>query len=260
MRNLLCANFHRMRKSRTFWVCMALMMFYGLRMVYSLRDNSGTIDSPTFLFFTDVWFLLAAWYSSFISGEYGDGAVRNKLMVGAVRPDIYFANLITCIAAGLLMCAVFIIPNWTLTYFFFRHTSAVHYVSSAGEVTACLLAGALVIVSYSTIFSMVGMNIQHKAAGPVAVILTACVIYLNGLICDTELTLYRQAPERFSYSGFKLAYLRFFAEWLPGGQGRYYVTHTGNSGKAPMLAACSLAVIAASSGIGLLLFRRKDLK
>ncbi len=260
MRNLLCANFHRVWKSRIFWVCMALMLFYGLRVVYSLRDGAGTLDGPTFLFLTQVWFLLAAWYSSFLSGEYGDGAIRNKLAVGAVRPAIYFADLLTCITVGLLLCAAFILPNWTLTYLFFGHTPRVHYVCPPGQIALCLLAGVLVIVSFSAIFSMVGMNIQHKAAGPVAVIMTACVIYLNGLVCSTELELYRQAPERFNYSVFRLAYDQFFAEWLPGGQARYYAMHVGGSGMAPVLAAYSLAVILVSTAAGLFLFRRKDLK
>ncbi len=75
-----------------------------------------------------------------------------------------------------------------------------------------------------------------------------------------ELALYCQAPEPLKYSRLRLAYDRFFAEWLPGGQGRYYVMHAGSSGKAPVLAAYSLIVIAASTAAGLFLFRRKDLK
>lgn len=263
MRNLLHANFHRVWKSRIFWGCMALMLLYGLRLVYSLQEalqEGWTQDHPAFLFFTQVWFLLAAWYSSFLSGEYSDGAVRNKLVVGAVRPAIYFADLVTCIAVGLMLCAAFILPNWTLTSFFFGHSDAVNYIHSPGQTAVDLLAGALVIVSYSAIFSAVGMNIQHRAAGPVVVILTACVLYLNGLVCDMELALYCQAPEPLKYSRLRLAYDRFFAEWLPGGQGRYYVMHAGSSGKAPVLAAYSLIVIAASTAAGLLLFRRKDLK
>lgn len=62
------------------------------------------------------------------------------------------------------------------------------------------------------------------------------------------------------FYGLRLAYDRFFAEWLPGGQGRYYAIHAGSDGMAPMLAAYSLAVIIASTAIGLFLFRRKDLK
>ena len=260
MRNLLCANFQRVWKSKIFWISMALMLFYGLRLVYSLRDGAGTMDSPTFLFHTNVWFLLAAWYSSFLSGEYGDGAIRSKLAVGTVRPAIYFADLLTCIAVGLLLCVAFIVPNWTLTYLFFRHSGSIHYVCPPGQVALCLLAGVLVIVSYSAIFSAVGMNIQHTAAGPVAVILTACVIYLNGMVCGTELALYYQASVPPDYSKLRLAYDHFFAEWLPGGQGRYYAMNVGGTEKAPVLAVYSLAVIIISTAAGLLLFRRKDLR
>ena len=260
MRNLLHANFMRLRKSRTFWACMALMAFHGLRLVYHLREGDGTMDSPTFQFFTDVGILLAVYYAAFVSGEYGDGIIRNKLTVGMTRPAIYFSNLISCIAAGLLMCAAFIIPNWTLTYIFFGQSRRVNYIRTPGQLMLSLLASAVVIVSYSALFSMLGMNIQHKAAGPVAVVSAASVLYLNGMVCGTELALYQQSPERYQYSGLRLVYDHLFAEWLPGGQARIYGPNVGCPPRALELMAYSLVVIVVSTGVGLLLFRRKDLK
>lgn len=260
MRNLLRANFMRLWKSRTFWGCMALMAFYGFRVVYHLREGDGTLDSPSFLFFTDVGILLAVYYAAFVSGEYGDGIIRNKLMVGMTRPAIYFANLISCITAGLLMCVAFIIPNWTLTYIFFGQIRRVHYIRTPSQLVLSLLASAVVIVSYSALFSMLGMNIQHKAAGPVAVVAAASALYLNGMQCGTELALYQQAPERYHYSNLRLVYDHLFAEWLPGGQARIYGQNVGCPSRALELMAYSFVVIAVSTGIGLLLFRRKDLK
>ena len=260
MRNLLYANFMRLWKSRTFWACMALMAFFGLRVFYFLTKEEGILDSPSFLFLTDVSILLSVYYSSFISGEYGDGIIRNKLMVGAVRPAVYFANLISCIAAGFLMCAAFILPNWVLTYLFFGQSEWVDYIYTPGQVMLSLLASTAVIVSYSAIFSMIGMNIQHKAAGPVAVVFAAAALYLNGMICETELAFYQQDPERFHYSKTRLAYYHLFGEWLPGGQVRLLSSHAGNPYRALELVMYSLIIIAASTGAGLLLFRRRDLK
>ena len=67
------------------------------------------IDGQLFTFAMFIGIVLSTFCGLFLGIEYGDGTIRNKVVVGHKRSSIYLANLITCIAAGLAMCAAFML-------------------------------------------------------------------------------------------------------------------------------------------------------
>ena len=107
MRNVLSANFLRLKHSRILWLCLAYMLYDGLRLFYSASQaaaGTGARMAPSFQFFWLGGIVFAVYCSFFISGEYGEGGVRRKMAAGAPRPAVYLANLTSCTLASLLMC------------------------------------------------------------------------------------------------------------------------------------------------------------
>lgn len=261
MRNVLSANFLRLRHSRILWLCTAYMLCDGLRLFYGASQMAGTTRwAPSFQFLWLGGIVFAVYCSFFVSGEYAEGGVRRKVVSGAPRPAVYLANWLSCTAACLLICAFYIIPNWALEYLLVGPAGGLEYIRTPGQTALFLLECVVVILSYTAIFTMIGMNIQHKTGGPIAVLLAAAgLIYLGHSSRDT-LLLHFQSPESWPLSPLAMLRCRLFAEWLPGGQAIHCIHLDMNWWSPQGMILRGLAVIAAATAIGLALFRRKDLK
>ena len=116
MNKLLSANFMRLKKSKIFWCCMIFMVILALIgpvgqyfQAQKYASFEPMIDGQLFTFAMFIGIVLSTFCGLFLGIEYGDGTIRNKVVVGHKRSSIYLANLITCIAAGLAMCAAFML-------------------------------------------------------------------------------------------------------------------------------------------------------
>lgn len=100
MRNLLAANFHALFKSRVFWITLAATALVSAYVV-SANYNAEVQASENPIYLNDVFFtvyqfigvILAAVTSLIIGVEYSDGTIRNKLVVGHRRSEVYLAAL-----------------------------------------------------------------------------------------------------------------------------------------------------------------------
>ena len=96
MNRLLIANFARIKKNKLFWVLCGVMALMAIVMVVNAVSNRDTqIDGAMCAFAIPVEIAAAIFISIFFGTEYGDGTIRNKLIIGHDRRQIYFANLIT---------------------------------------------------------------------------------------------------------------------------------------------------------------------
>lgn len=120
MRNLLSANFARLRRSRLFWIMEAGVFAWGVLAYYLLKVNTRNgyaFDSGNSYFFNEMTFIgitTACFSGFFIGTEYSDGAMRNKLSVGHSRVKVYLANLITILCAGLAQFAAYTLAAVTV--------------------------------------------------------------------------------------------------------------------------------------------------
>lgn len=263
MRNVLSANLLRLKKSRVLALCMAYMLYDGLRLFYSAAQMAGeghTRDAPSFQFLWLGGIVFAVYCSFFIAGEYAEGGVRRKVVSGAPRPAVYLANLLSCAAACLLISLLYIVPNWTLEYLLVGSAGGLNYIRTPGQTALFLLECVVVILSYNAIFTMIGMNIQHKTGGPIAVLLAAAGLIYFGHSGRDMLLLQRQSPESWPLSPLTTLRCKLFAEWLPGGQAIHCVQLDTDWWAPEGMILRGLAVIALSTAIGIALFQRKDLK
>jgi len=113
MRNLLSANFARLRRSRLFWLMEAGVFAWGVFAYYLLKiniQNGYPFENGNGYFFNEMTFIgitTACFSGFFIGTEYSDGAMRNKLSVGHSRGKVYLANLITILCAGAAQFAAY---------------------------------------------------------------------------------------------------------------------------------------------------------
>ena len=114
MLKLLRANFSRLWKTRAFWAAAAVsaMAGAGIPIKYFLdnRAEGSTLTPDTACFACAVLapILLSVLIPLFLGSDYSDGTLRNKRVAGHTRGRIYLANLITCAAAGAMLCAAYL--------------------------------------------------------------------------------------------------------------------------------------------------------
>lgn len=282
MGNLLSAGFLRLWRSKSFYVTLAIMAAVGVIepiLGYTamldfaaggVMDASISLDSRFFLFPFLSGILLSAFCALFVGAEYSDGAMRNKLAAGHSRGIVYLSNLILCVTTGVLLCLGYIAAVLTVGFPLLGPLRTplpliLWYTFCSMATTSALAA----------LFTLVAMLCQSKAVTAVACITLAYFLLFLGIFLNTRLSEPELFPERQyvedgqivtaaahpnpSYvSGAKRAVYQFLYD-LPGCH-IVQLASTADTGAPPRLPLWSLAVIVLSTGAGILLFRRKDLK
>jgi ABC-2 type transport system permease protein len=276
MSKLLSANFMRLWKNKCFWGGILFMLIIGAvypvmkyvqmkRTEYILHLDSGFFSCAVF-----VSILLSVFCSLFVGTEYSDGTIRNKIIIGHKRMNIYFANLLTNMFVGLMMCAVFFVVYLCIgipLLGFFETNSLV----------VLMFAGIVFVLSFafSSLFTMIAMINSNRAIAAVICILVAFIMLIAGTYINSRL----HEPETYpAYSyvegvvefsekeqknpnyleGTKRKIYQFLYDFLPGGQ----VVQCGSmEAENPyMLPVYSAIVFIIITSTGIVIFRRKDLK
>lgn len=279
MSKLLHSNFSRLWKNKIFWICMGGMLIYAV--VYMLNAGKTPISSATgqvyplehyyFQFLLYVGFFFAVVSSMFLGTDYSDGTMRNKLIVGHTRTNVYLANLIVTFVAGLLiMCVWFIgalvgVP--ALGFFTFTPVNLVGY----------FLFCVLIVAAYSAINTFIAMLSSNKTT----TVLVSLALAFGLLLCASMIYNALEAPETInSMAGISISGVAApVGEAVPnpsyiGGAMRFVfqmllnVLPTGQSVNVAFLKVehpitmilSSIAVTIGMTVLGIVLFRKKDLK
>lgn len=269
---LLRANFSRLWRSASFWTAVSVMFGIGvfeLAVSYPHRGQPGILDNRYMIFVLMSGVVLSAFCSLFVGAEYSDGTIRNKIAVGHSRANLYLADLVTCAAAGVLVCLGYILPMTAagvplMGGFELPLPSILWFTLCAFLMTASLCA----------IFTMAALLNQNKAVVAIICIFLAYFLLFLGIYLNSRLTeqaiipaqeyiengqiLVREAMPNPAYvQGIKRTIFEILYD-LPGCQA---VQLIASSEACPIrLPLVSLGTAAVSTAAGLALFRRKDLK
>ena len=195
MSRLLSADFAKLKKNKFFWLCMAGMAVFALFMkimdYVSMREYSGSVpsfESLLLIYALVIGFLMAAFVSLFVGTEYSDGTIRNKLIIGHTRVSIYLSNLITCFAAGVMMCLAYLIPALAVSALLCRSDS-----TDFRMLLLMILYSFVLTLAFTSLYTLAGMICQNKALTAVITILVICFfsvasIYILSLIHISEPT------------------------------------------------------------------------
>lgn len=293
MRNLLSANFARLRRSRLFWIMEAGVFAWGVLAYYLLKVNTRNgypFENGNSYFFNEMTFIgitTACFSGFFIGTEYSDGAIRNKLSVGHSRVKVYLANLITILCAGIAQFAAYTLAVltagtmlvgdmvWSRLY---RpaETIAISLLSICTSAAVAVLISMVVIDKSKAVLVNAMLSILLLAAGASA---------LKGLM-QPEMTQRMYIPSTGEYkytyednfpedavietvpnpkylSGTERKVYEYISAVLPTSLALSCALDEEESGydRFSGLQVCgTLAAVAVLSGSGILIFRKKDLK
>ncbi len=276
MRKLLKANFSRLRHDRVFWLLAALMVFFGASMAIvnavNIRREGAVwmMDFSLLTYTTLAPILTSVLVALFAGSDYSGGTLRNKLIAGHRRGNIYLANLITCCCAGLLLCFAFVIPQGVLGPLL------------GGQIQSTpmklLMYGALslvLMIAFTALFTLIVMLCQNKSHTVAECILLVFVLIFLGVYITSALnepeylagysytengvTVEEPETKNPNYiSGTKRQVYEFMQDFTPGGQ--MLRISDMDTEKPAMLALYDGIILLAATGLGMVFFRRRDLK
>lgn len=253
MEKLLRANFTRMLKSYTFWICAAAAFLIGL-CASIVTAASGSLWhvkwEPHILGrFKEAPFFAAVFSSLFLGTEYSNGTLRNKLMIGSDRTSIYLSNLICTVSGGLLITAAeLLVPmGYGIILFTTYKAPEPKFWSNIG-----ICAGT--IAAFCSLLTLFGMICSKKAVTVMTAICVTIICYLtSGTVTE------RLNDNSGYYDGIYVhTALSVVDRVLPFGTiERVSDGYREVQSSVPLF---SLGTVAVSTAVGIAIFRKKDIK
>ena len=274
MRNLLRANFSRLRRDGTFWSCVltVLACSAGFMVLWCLGDaDEGVVrdlDTFYFRFSAAMGFFYAMLTCLFLSVEYGEGTIRNKLAVGHTRREVYLSSFLTVLAASLCIALAWLAGGLAgVPFLGFLTLGPV-------ETALCLAVVVGFTAAFSAIYTCIGM-LNDRRSAPVVTISVWLILVLasslmesalyepefvtNALITTEDGAVLRDmSPNPYYIPGIRRAVYELLVDFLPTGQSSS-LQNIRLDHPARMLLSSAFITVSTTLG-GLSLFDRKDLK
>lgn len=192
MIKLLRAGGSRLIKNKLFLILTAFSMGLALLMIYTryrdLRNYGDLIETEQLMlnYATIIGIVIAIFTSLFLGTEYSDGVIRNKIIVGHKRMQIYLSNFIIIMMTSLFSYVILIAVVSCIGIPLFGAITIP--ISKLLTSLGCIFA---VVVAYASIFTLIAMAIQNKAITAIVSIMLAFGLMMGAMICLSRL----QAPE-----------------------------------------------------------------
>lgn len=284
MSRLFASTFFRMLKKIVFWILLICMFAYG---VYSASNVASevragfSLDGCVFEFAPFMGLVAAIFISLFVGSEYSDGTIRNKLVVGHSRMRIYLANLIVCSIACMLISLAYVAG-----IIMAGSSKGGELLTETSIITMCLICSIFVSAAFTSIMTMLAMLNTNKAGNVVVSMILALVLlmsssYIYQRLGEQEMydnyvsvnevgipTQVEQLPNPLYIDGTPRAVLEVVNDLLPSGQAIQLADAFDADGiankdieNAPYRwLGYSFLVIALTSGMGIALFRKKEIR
>lgn len=285
MSQLLRANFSRLWKSGIFRLCvlfsiglsgfMVIMRYVDIQKhleeYAELGIEYSSADGLMFIGALYLLFAAAVLVGIFVGTEYADGTIRNKLVVGHNRPTIYLSNLIVCAVANEIVLLSHIAAVWIFGKLLLTVEMSVK------EILSFVLLEFLSFLALTAVFVLFAMLIQSKAASSVTVLILSIILlfatmtiqnkldapeYYEGYTYTNEETgevIEREREKNPDYlTGTKRQVYVFLNDFLPSSQ--IYQVAMQKSDHAGQMAGYAGLLFLVSTGAGIIVFRKKDLK
>lgn len=274
MVRLLKANFARLWKTKSFRVCMILafcLTLVNFLTSYSVQPECvKTLGAELMSAGSNIVFFASIFAALYLGTDYSNGTIRNKLIIGHKRAEIYLSNLITT-AGG---CVMMFAAAW-LGVLITGLCLGGEIGMPAGELAFKMLICIGAAISVSAIFTLLGMLFSSKSTIITVTLVSTFVLLIgaaviesllaqpeyvqnyemsvNGSVVQTE-----PEPNPMYVSGIKRDILMTVNEVLPSGQ--IMQMEMGIGRHAELMPLYSLGVLTAVTAVGALVFRKKDLK
>lgn len=275
--NLFFAYLARLGKNVMFWGLLLLMAGFGVIVPviahFEMQIYGQSYSSESRL----AWHALltgiftALFTSGFLGTEYSDGTIRNKLIAGHTRRNIYLASLGICVFAYtvILILHMFIISalgQWLIAPFWMN----------AGKLMLFYLLSLLTVITFTSIYTIITMLNQYKSASVMLCAMVCLVLFAASFYIYMRLSAPEMVPTGYAVyidgnivgqemepnpqyvQGFRRTVYEWFLNILPFGQSIWLAQMKLENGLRMVL--CNLCLTAGSVFAGLRLFERKDLR
>lgn len=280
MYKLLSAGFARLWKTKIFWFAAAAMFIFAAavlggqyRSSLEIPELDIKLNDFAFGYLVFIGVITSVFSSLFLGDEYSDGTIRNKLIVGHKRINIYLSNLIVTIAAALMICVAFLAVIFSagipLLGFF-----DLEGIGLSGLI-AIFIGNGFTVCAFCAILTAISMLIQNKAVAAIVSVLGMMILLfaaislqlridepeflegieiVNGVFREVE----GSTPNPMYLTGIKRSVYEYAFDIIPSGQALQY---SGMAVSNPWIFSLySIALSAVSTFTGLFFFCKKDIK
>lgn len=268
MRNLLHANLRRLVRSRAFLIVLLAELAFVALTVLSCWDHCAAGDQYTLEYILTAGYvqlsylpiptlILAPLLSLHLGADYSNSTLRNKLIIGHTRTEVYLADLLACMVTSVALDIMYLVLSGVLCVKPILEISGRLLRFSPGHVLLWTSVLLLARAAWAAVVKLMVTVLGNRTAASIIVLL---LVVAAALISSTGIDEIGYLSRNLMVDGNagRMSGWQLALDILPTGQ-YYQISRldTPNLWRMPLL---SLAVIAASTGAGLALFRRKDLK
>lgn len=275
MRKLFSANQFRLIKTKVFWFTVAFAFCFSIFSVLQGQkiDTLGNLGRDLDYYYVQplpfFGMIISVFIALFFGTEYSDGTIRNKLIVGHKRSDIYLASLLTCFLGVLIVIIAWLLGGLAgIPYF---------GLWSVGIPKFCqyVITAVFSIMAIASILVLESQIISNKTVSAVVIIFTALALillgsYFHNALLEPETTIsnviissdgIEYGPEiaNPAYIGGNLRKVyKAMMCIVPTGQA--FLIAEKEVTQPFLMFICSLVVITVSTLVGVILFRKKNIK
>ena len=188
MYKLLNASFYRLRKNKIFLGLVILTIIIAVFMLVSEYLNnikyssvfgisSNTTDILLMKFINIIGFFIAIFTSLFVGAEYSDGTIRNKIVAGHSRKNIYLSNLIVSIVVGLILEFIYLI---IISIVAIPLLGSIQMTFS--QFAFILLDMIMIIIVYSSIFNFIALICSNITISTVSSLLLILIMFVIDML------------------------------------------------------------------------------
>lgn len=274
MIKLLNAGFTRLRKNKLFWILTIFSIGLALFMIYTrysdMRKYNEVIEVEQLMlnYSTIVGIVIAIFTSLFLGVEYSDGAIRNKISIGHKRLNIYVSNLIITIITSLFSYILFMIVISVIGIPLFSGITMA--MPTLLTLISCIF---VTIFAYSSIFTFIAMLVSNKTITAVVPIMLAFGLMMVALVClriidtqeyiqsaslvDGEMKFEEELNPKYP-SEEKKKVCQILLDINPAGQ-MFQIAGRATP-NLKILPIYSFGILVVFTGVGLMIFNKKELK
>lgn len=274
MIKLVNAGFERLRKNKIFWLLTLFSIGIALFIIgvqykdVVVYDEVKEVEQLMLNYATIVGIVMAIFISLFLGVEYSDGGIRNKISIGHKRGNIYLANLLivtlTCLFSYVLFMLVMTLIGIPLFGVFTME------ITTFLKLLGCIF---VTIMAYASIFTFFAMIISNKTITAIVCIMLSFLMMMSALVCFNIL----EAPPTVQQAKIvdgktemeevvnpkypseeKKKFCRFMLNINPAGQMFQIAGRVVPNLK--VLPLYSIVVFIIFTGVGMLLFKKKEIK
>lgn len=284
MSRLLTSTFFRMLKKIVFWILLICMFIYGVYSASNFASEASAgfaIDGCVFDFVPFMGLVAAIFISLFVGSEYSDGTIRNKLVVGHSRMQIYLANLIACSLACVLISLAYVVGVIVVS-----SSKGGELLTETSIIAMCLICSLFLSIAFTSIMIMLAILNTNKAGNVVVSMILALIMLVSSSYIYQRLgepetydnyvsvnevgipTQVEQSPNPLYIDGTPRAVLEVVNDLLPSGQAMQLadafdsegIAHKNIENASYRWLGYSILVIVVTSSLGIALFRKKEIR